>query len=173
MIAYWSEPIQIGTKIYDLTVATTTIGLCWLGLGKKEKQEEELHTWSRKWLGEYFLERNDNANLRIIQELKEYFHGQRREFTVPLHQVGTPFQIRVWQELLCIPYANTRSYGEVAEKINKPKAQRAVGLANSKNPIAIIVPCHRVIGKNGGLTGYAGGLELKQELLRLERGKNQ
>lgn len=168
VIAYWTEPIQIGAKAYDITVASTTIGLCWLSLGTKEKQEE-LHIWSRKWLQEYFSERKYEANRQVLQELKEYFLGQRREFTVSLHQVGTPFQVRVWQELLRIPYANTRSYGEVAEKLDNPKGSRAVGLANSKNPIPVIVPCHRVIGKDGGLTGYAGGLELKQELLRLEQ----
>lgn len=103
------------------------------------------------------------------RQLNAYFSGTRRVFTLPLAPVGTPFQIAVWQALCAIPYGETRSYGEIAAAIGRPKACRAVGMANHQNPIAILIPCHRVVGKNGKLTGYAGGLERKRILLALEK----
>jgi len=105
---------------------------------------------------------------RAFEELEEYFLGKRREFDLPLHPDGTEFQRRVWAALREIPYGETRSYSEIAEQVGNPKAVRAVGMANHRNPIAIMVPCHRVIGKNGSLTGYAGGLHLKERLLKIE-----
>lgn len=102
-------------------------------------------------------------------QLTEYFAGRRRQFDVPLAFRGTPFQRSVWAALLDIPYGETASYGELAQLLGKPAAARAVGLANGKNPISIIVPCHRVIGSTGSLTGYGGGLERKQYLLDFER----
>ncbi len=107
----------------------------------------------------------------VIAQLEAYFRGELREFHLKLALEGTPFQLRVWQELCAIPYGTTTSYGELARRIGNPAASRAVGLANGSNPIAIIVPCHRVIGSNGKLTGYGGGLEIKQKLLELERGQ--
>ena len=107
------------------------------------------------------------------EELLEYFGGKRRTFDLPLKPQGTPFQQRVWAALREIPYGETRSYGQIAAQVGNPKAGRAVGMANNRNPIAIIVPCHRVIGANGSLTGYAGGLSVKQELLALERRTRQ
>lgn len=103
-----------------------------------------------------------------IAQLSEYFSGHRRDFTLPLAPHGTPFQQRVWSALCEIPYGETRSYADLANAIGNPKAVRAVGLANSKNPVSICIPCHRVIGKNGALTGYAGGLDRKAFLLNLE-----
>lgn len=102
-------------------------------------------------------------------QLDEYFAGERTDFDLELSLAGSEFQRRVWQALLTIPYGETRSYGEIAEQIGASGAARAVGLANGRNPIAIIVPCHRVIGASGSLTGYGGGLERKQSLLELER----
>lgn len=102
------------------------------------------------------------------KELTEYFAGKRKEFTVPLDLHGTDFQKRVWDELLAIPYGETRSYKQQATKLKNVKAIRAVGAANGRNPVAIIVPCHRVIASNGHLHGYAGGLKIKQFLLQLE-----
>lgn len=102
------------------------------------------------------------------QQLTEYFAGTRREFTLPLQPQGTVFQQSVWQALLRIPFGATSSYGELAQRIGKPTAMRAVGAANGRNPIPIIVPCHRVIGADGSLTGYSGGLWIKQKLLALE-----
>jgi methylated-DNA-[protein]-cysteine S-methyltransferase len=107
----------------------------------------------------------------IRKELDRYFAGQLTQFSIPVAFNGTPFQNMVWQELRRIPYGETISYRELAERIGKPKAVRAVGLANGANPIAIVVPCHRVIGSNGSLTGFGGGLPTKRALLDLERGQ--
>ncbi|MFH9262753.1 methylated-DNA--[protein]-cysteine S-methyltransferase [Streptomyces sp. NPDC017546] len=106
-----------------------------------------------------------------IQQLTAYFAGDRTTFDLPLNMAGTPFQRSVWAELLKIPYGETRTYGELAEELGKPGASRAVGLANGKNPVGIIVPCHRVIGASGSLTGYGGGLDRKQRLLAFESGR--
>lgn len=104
-----------------------------------------------------------------VGQLSDYFAGNRRSFDLPLRLQGTPFQLTVWRALQDIPYGQTISYGELARRIGNPKASRAVGLANGSNPIAIVVPCHRVIGSNGKLTGYGGGLCHKETLLALER----
>ncbi|MFH8223154.1 methylated-DNA--[protein]-cysteine S-methyltransferase [Streptomyces sp. NPDC018057] len=103
-------------------------------------------------------------------QLDAYFSGRLREFTLPLRLAGTPFQRRVWEQLCRIPYGETRTYGELAHALGAPGASRAVGLANGKNPVGIIVPCHRVIGANGSLTGYGGGLARKRRLLDFEQG---
>ena len=107
--------------------------------------------------------------LRCYTQLCEYLNGERRDFDLPLAPEGTEFQKKVWRALSRIPYGETRSYGEIAEGIGSPKASRAVGMANHRNPLPILIPCHRVIGKNDALTGYAGGLEYKKVLLELER----
>ena len=113
----------------------------------------------------------DDTRLRAVREqLTEYFGGARTAFEIPLSLEGTAFQRRVWTALCEIPYGETISYGELARRIGQPTAVRAVGLANGSNPIAIIVPCHRVIGANGTLTGYGGGLPTKARLLDLEKG---
>jgi methylated-DNA-[protein]-cysteine S-methyltransferase len=114
-------------------------------------------------------ERDNTAFSEAVEQLDAYFAGERREFDLELDLVGTDFQRRVWKALLTIPYGQTRSYGQIAEQIGSPGASRAVGLANGHNPIGIIVPCHRVIGANGSLTGYGGGLDRKRALLELER----
>ncbi|MGI5347570.1 methylated-DNA--[protein]-cysteine S-methyltransferase [Streptomyces sp. CA-250714] len=107
---------------------------------------------------------------QAAEQLGEYFAGDRKEFTVPLQPQGTDFQRTVWNALCDIPYGETLSYGELAERIGRPGAARAVGLANGRNPVSIIVPCHRVIGSTGQLTGYGGGIERKRHLLDFERG---
>jgi methylated-DNA-[protein]-cysteine S-methyltransferase len=106
-----------------------------------------------------------------VAQLEGYFAGDRVDFDLDLELVGTQFQRRVWTALLSIPYGETRSYGAIALQIGSPSASRAVGLANGHNPIGIIVPCHRVIGANGSLTGYGGGLERKKQLLDMERSR--
>ena len=113
--------------------------------------------------------RDDRAFPDAVDQLEAYFAGKRTDFDVELNLVGSEFQRRVWQALLTIPYGETRSYGQVAEQIGAAGAARAVGLANGHNPIAIIVPCHRVIGANGSLTGYGGGLDRKRSLLEMEK----
>lgn len=102
------------------------------------------------------------------RQLLEYLAGERQTFDLPLAPAGTPFQREVWKALQTIPYGQTRSYGDIARQIGRPKAFRAVGMANHENPIPIFIPCHRVVGSDGSLTGYAGGLELKKALLGLE-----
>ena len=104
-----------------------------------------------------------------VEQLGEYFSGDRLDFDLPLAVAGTPFQQRVWAALRDIPYGETESYGELAARVGSPGASRAVGLANGRNPIGIIVPCHRVIGASGSLTGYGGGIERKRQLLDMER----
>ena len=104
------------------------------------------------------------------RQLAEYFRGERRSFDVPLHPVGTDFQRRVWQALREIPFGETRTYSEIARELGRPGAARAVGMANHRNPLPIFIPCHRVVGANGALTGYAGGLDRKRALLALEKG---
>jgi len=104
----------------------------------------------------------------VFSQIKEYLNGERTVFDFPYEMKGTEFQKKVWSALCEIPYGQTRSYKEIAEKVGSPKAYRAVGMANNKNPISIAVPCHRVVGSNGKLVGYAGGLDMKQYLLELE-----
>lgn len=107
--------------------------------------------------------------VEVERQLVEFFSGKRKEFQLPIHFKGTSFQQKVWNALMKIPYGETKSYQEIAIEIENPKAVRAVGMANHQNPVMIVVPCHRVIGKNGTLTGYAGGIEVKQYLLELEK----
>ena len=114
-------------------------------------------------------ERSQAAFAAAIAQLGEYFAGERRDFDLPLAPRGADFQLRAWQALREIPYGETWSYGELARHIGRPTGSRAVGMANGRNPVSIVVPCHRVIGANGTLTGYAGGLERKQQLLELEQ----
>ena len=120
-------------------------------------------------------ERDDVLLADARAQLTEYFAGERTVFDLPLRPTGTPFQLRVWDALLRIPYGETASYGEIARELGEPghdhRLARAVGAANGRNPIAIVVPCHRVIGSAGSLTGYAGGLECKRALLDLEAGR--
>jgi len=115
-------------------------------------------------------ERRDDAFAEVRRQLDEYFDGSRRRFDLSLALIGNDFELMVWEALREIEYGETASYGEIAARIGHPSAARAVGLANGRNPIALIVPCHRVIGADGSLTGYGGGLERKQFLLDLERG---
>ncbi|MFD6492220.1 methylated-DNA--[protein]-cysteine S-methyltransferase [Streptomyces sp. NPDC060188] len=119
---------------------------------------------------ETFGERDDTLFGDVTEQLDAYFAGELKEFTVELRLTGTPFQRGVWDRLRKIPYGETRSYGELAEALGSLGASRAVGLANGRNPVGIIVPCHRVVGANGSLTGYGGGLDRKQRLLDFESG---
>jgi methylated-DNA-[protein]-cysteine S-methyltransferase len=116
---------------------------------------------------------NDAAFEDVVEQLTEYFEGRRRQFDLPLAPEGTPFQQRVWNALLDIPYGETISYGQLASRIGQKSASRAVGLANGSNPLPIVIPCHRVIGANGKLTGYGGGLAIKERLLAHERGERR
>ncbi|MGC1371427.1 MAG: methylated-DNA--[protein]-cysteine S-methyltransferase [Candidatus Sulfotelmatobacter sp.] len=117
---------------------------------------------------QFKFEDSDRGMARYLSELEEYFASKRREFTFPLDLRGTDFQIACWRALIAIPYGKTRSYADIARSVGKPNAFRAVGMANNRNPVAIVVPCHRVIASNGTLCGYGGGLEVKRKLLQLE-----
>ena len=124
------------------------------------------------WSGPDSEWRQSDVSFKAVREqLAEYFAGERQSFDVPIKASGSPFQQRVWQELTRIPFGTSITYGQLAEKVGNPDASRAVGNANGRNPISIIVPCHRVIGSSGKLTGYAGGLDKKQWLLNWERGR--
>jgi len=129
---------------------------------------------SRAGIGDDWKEQPDHPVLQTAKrQLDEYFAGRRKIFDLPLAPSGTPFQHRVWQALLAIPYGETQSYADIARRIGNPKAVRAVGAANGANPISIVVPCHRVIGADGSLTGYGGGLPRKRKLLALEQAVSQ
>ncbi|MFD4951846.1 methylated-DNA--[protein]-cysteine S-methyltransferase [Streptomyces sp. NPDC058451] len=146
---------------YDLLTLVADDGvLCGLYMTEQRHRPPE----------ESFGEPDDAPFGEAVEQLEAYFGSELKEFTVPLRLHGTPFQRSVWDQLRKIPYGETRSYGDLATALGKPGASRAVGLANGKNPVGIIVPCHRVIGTGGSLTGYGGGLPRKQRLLDFERG---
>jgi methylated-DNA-[protein]-cysteine S-methyltransferase len=150
---------DIASPVGKLLVAATDRGLCGIYF------EQHRHFKGKDgW-------RRDPAHAVVreaVRQLEEYFAGKRDSFDVPLDLHGTPFQQEVWQQLLRIPYGTTVSYGEHARAVGRPKAARAVGAAIGRNPVSIIVPCHRVVGSTGSLTDYAGGLERKRTLLELE-----
>lgn len=149
----------IDSPIGAIVLAGTDEALSFVGLPESRQPLVIPPEWVRK----------PNAFSRAKRQLAAYFDGELIEFDLPLAAQGTEFQQRVWKALRTIPYATTISYGELARRIGNPKASRAVGLANGANPLSIIVPCHRVIGANGSLTGYGGGLKAKKHLLDLER----
>lgn len=146
------------TPIGDLLLAGDDAGLSLVGFPEGSMRREPEADWIY----------NEKPFTDARQQLHEYFDGERKVFDLPLHLSGTEFQLLVLQELRRIPYGETASYGAIAERIGRPKAMRAVGAANGRNPLPIIVPCHRVIGSSGDLTGFGGGLETKEALLRLE-----
>jgi methylated-DNA-[protein]-cysteine S-methyltransferase len=160
-IKYYSE--EIISEI-NIAVLASSKGIKKIFLNPA-KEKTELSSATK-------LRSDDPYLFGIFDQLKEYFAGTRKEFDVPLDIEGTDFQKRVWNELQNIPYGKTISYKSLSEKLGDVKAIRAVGKANGQNPIAIIIPCHRVIGANGSLVGYAGGLAIKEKLLHLEGALN-
>ena len=149
----------IDSPIGSLLLAGDDQAIRFIGLPESRHPLTIPAEWSRK----------PNAFAEANRQFAAYFSGELTEFDLPLSAQGTEFQKRVWNALCTIPYATTISYAELARRVGNPKASRAVGLANGANPLSIIVPCHRVIGANGSLTGYGGGLRAKQILLDLER----
>ena len=119
-------------------------------------------------LAQYTEKESDDFLCLVEDQIKEYLQGERKEFDIPFKMQGSSFQKAVWKELLKIPYGETRTYGEIAKALGNPNASRAVGAANGRNPLSIVVPCHRVIGANGSMTGFAGGVSLKKKLLSFE-----
>ena len=146
-------------------IASTDQGLATLVIDDKDK----FNNWLKKHLPNHELIRTENHHTDIITQLEEYFAGQRYSFQLDLNFQGTAFQKKVWRQLANIPYGETITYKELAIKVGGPNYARAVGGANNKNPLPIVIPCHRVIGSNGKLTGYAGGLDIKEQLLKLEK----
>lgn len=138
-------------------------------IGNIEITEDNGKIISIKKTEKNIISTDNKILLQAEKELEEYFDGKRKKFTLPLNIRGTDFQLRVWNVLREIPYGETRSYKEVALAAGNEKASRAVGMANNKNPILIVVPCHRVIGSNGAMTGFACGLDVKKKLLELEK----
>ena len=160
---------KIESPVGALNVAATEDGICWLDFADKSTADKHFKSFVKKLKAS--IAQNNNLHINELEtQLKEYFEGKRKEFTIPLIIVGTPFQKKVWAALQDIPYGATRSYKEQSTAIGMPKAVRAVANANGRNPISIVIPCHRVIGSNGTLTGYGGGLWRKKFLLELEAG---
>ncbi|WP_424767348.1 methylated-DNA--[protein]-cysteine S-methyltransferase [Paenibacillus sp. sgz302251] len=163
-VIYWTLLVHNDWRLY---MAATSTGLCYVG--SQNKSFQQLFDWASKRFPGNVLVQDDQLLQPYADELLEYLHGKRRAFTIPLDFRGTAFQLAVWNALCEIPYGQTKSYSDIASHIRKPAAVRAVGAAIGANPVLITVPCHRVIGKNGTLTGYRGGLEMKTQLLQLER----
>jgi len=163
---------SIDSPIGPLLIAVEQDQLCAIEFGDDEQAVERLRLWVKNrfptsdWIQ---TERDrDSVLAEVAKQLEQYFAGERMGFDVPVNLRGTPFQLRVWEALRSIPYGQTRSYKDIAEQIDSRKAVRAVGGANNRNPLPIIVPCHRVIGAKGALVGYGGGIHIKEKLLHLE-----
>jgi methylated-DNA-[protein]-cysteine S-methyltransferase len=163
-MVFWARLVHDEWKVY---LAVTTKGLCYVG--SQNKPFDELASWVQKHYPHSILIQDVERVEPYIIELIEFFKGERTDFTIPFDVSGTPFQHAVWDALRGIPYGQTRSYSDIANQIQKPSSVRAIGGAIGENPTLITVPCHRVIGKNGSLTGYRGGLDMKTKLLHLER----
>ncbi|WZL71789.1 methylated-DNA--[protein]-cysteine S-methyltransferase [Clostridiaceae bacterium 35-E11] len=155
---------KLNTIIGNLWVASTDQGLCKIALGNEDKIE--FFHWLKKHFTE--IKEDDRKNRHITHQLMKYFGGELRTFQIDCHLIGTDFQKRIWETLIKIPYGEIRSYKDIAVEAGIPKGYRAVGMANNRNNIPIIIPCHRVVGHDGGLVGYGGGLDIKIRLLELE-----
>ncbi|MDF2038309.1 methylated-DNA--[protein]-cysteine S-methyltransferase [Cytobacillus oceanisediminis] len=151
---------------WSLYLAKTEKGLCYIG---SDPEFEDFESSLKKYLPDAVLVENKEALQPYMIELQEFLQGKRQVFSMDLDVKGSPFQEEVWEALAQIPYGKTVSYSDIAEKINRPQAVRAAGKAIGANPLLIALPCHRVIGKNGAITGYRGGIEMKQLLLELEK----
>lgn len=161
---------EMDSPIGPLTAVASENGLCRIDFGEWEDLRPVYERWAAKYFSAWEWQEEEAKTAVIKQEVDEYFAGQRKEFTFTPEYYGTPFQVKVWNAMFSeIPFGETRSYKEIAEAISSPRAFRAVGGAINKNPIAIIVPCHRVIGSNGALTGFGGGIDKKELLLDLEK----
>jgi AraC family transcriptional regulator of adaptative response/methylated-DNA-[protein]-cysteine methyltransferase len=162
---------RIETPLGQMIVGGTDEGICLLEFTDRKMLEKELKDLSKKW-NAVIVEGNNPHFKTVEKQLKEYFAGKRKNFDVKIFTPGSTFQQRVWQQLQTIPYGKTKSYKEQAIAVGNVKAVRAVAATNGMNRIAIVIPCHRVIGSNGHLTGYAAGLWRKKYLLDMEKGNN-
>ena len=156
------------SRIGTIRVAATPRGVCKIGLGKETARD--FLSWLERHIGPV---PHKSVRMGIValalDQIEEYLNGVRREFDLPLDLRGTEFQRRMWSAVAAIPYGETRTYADIARTMGKPLAVRAVGAANGANPLPLVVPCHRVLGSDGSLTGYGGGLDVKQKLLEMER----
>lgn len=162
----------LATPLGEMLAVFGGKGLCLLEFVGQKQLEREITAVQKALHGQFIFQENEQTQL-LRQELDLYFQGRLKVFATPLETIGTAFQQQVWNALLTIPYGETRSYKEQAQQLGNPKAIRAVAAANGQNKVSILIPCHRVIGSDGKLTGYAGGLNRKQSLLALERGEVQ
>lgn len=160
---YWTT---IQWDEWEMLLAATEEGLCYLST--PQEGVSELQTWALKHLPNYTLQENEQRLTEVKNVLYAYLQGTIEQINLTPLLYGTAFQQSVWEELLKVPYGQTVTYSDIAERIGKPKAVRAVGTAIGANRILLIVPCHRIIGKNGSLTGFRGGIEMKEWLLQLE-----
>lgn len=154
------------SKIGHIYVASTEKGVCKISIPKQSKKD--FFSWLEKHFHDEDVVENKSRNREVIDELARYFNGKLAKFNCSVDQMGTLFQLRVWKELLKVPYGSTINYKQLARRVDIPKGYQAVGRATATNPLPIIVPCHRVIGSNGSLTGYSCGIKTKEFLLRLE-----
>lgn len=159
----------VDTPLGEMLAGVTGQGVCLLEFADSGRAKRQLRQLENRLRAAALTGKSPYFGL-LQAQLDEYFAGLRRHFSLPLVLAGTPFQLRVWIAVQAIPYGETRSYSALAAQIGQPEAVRAVGAANGANPLAILVPCHRLIGADGRLTGYGGGLQRKQSLLELERG---
>jgi O-6-methylguanine DNA methyltransferase len=164
-MVYYSE---MESLIGSLTLCATDLGVCLIRFGSFAETQESAGKWLKAQFGEVELSYADVELAGAEHQLAEYFAGRLREFTLPLDMRGTPFQRQVWEALRTIAYGESASYKDMALAVGNVQAVRAVGGANNRNPVPVIVPCHRVIGAAGALVGYAGGLSIKSRLLELE-----
>ncbi|SEG53305.1 methylated-DNA--[protein]-cysteine S-methyltransferase [Paenibacillus sp. UNC499MF] len=167
------EPVRIETDTLDspigpLLLARTEKGLCAIEFGSVPEAVRKLEQWRDRWIPGGILVPNPGGLREISEQLQQYFSGQRRSFHLAFDLRGTEFQLRVWTALLSVPYGATASYKDIAAAIGSPQAVRAVGGANNRNPVPIVIPCHRIIGAGGQLVGYGGGLPVKTALLEHE-----
>ena len=163
-IVYWT---LLDIEEWQLYIAATERGLCYVG--SENAPFEELREWVKKHIPNFELIENEEAMMPYKIELIDYLGGRLKEFTIPLDLRGTEFQHTVWEELLRVPFGQSATYTEIAERINRPDAVRAVGTAIGANPILIVAPCHRMFGKHGEWRGYRGGLKMKERLLEIEK----
>ncbi|WP_135556170.1 methylated-DNA--[protein]-cysteine S-methyltransferase [Paenibacillus cymbidii] len=159
---------EIESPIGPLTLCATAAGLCHIEFGSWRDMADKLAGWAGKMYDAPAFEQDPALLAETAEQLRAYFVGRLQRFELALDLRGTPFQVRVWQALYAIPFGETRSYLQIGEAIGSPKAVRAVGGANNRNPVPIVVPCHRVIGKDGTMVGYGGGVGIKRHLLQLE-----
>ncbi len=155
------------SSIGRLTVASSGEGLAYVALPRANGRG--LMGWHKRHCPDSILREGFEPNRTAIAQISEFLEAKREEFALPLDLRGTPFQLAVYEEVAAIPYGESRSYRDIAERVDRPAAVRAVGAANGANPIPLVIPCHRVVASSGGLQGYAGGLELKAKLLAMEQ----